>query len=55
MQRSRAKAKKSALSGLSKTALRKHLLERITIPDHAWNGGFGAPEREKGETREVLV
>ena len=54
-QKSRAKAKKTGLASLSKAALRKKLLETPTIADQAWNAAYGAPEREKGETREAYI
>lgn len=51
-----AKAKKSAMSGLSKAKLRAYLLAHTTIPDTAWNAGYGAqPDREKGESREAYI
>lgn len=50
-----AKAKKSAIAGLSKAKLRAYLLEHQTVPDKAWNAAYGAPAREKGETREHYV
>ena len=49
------KAKKPGLAGLSKAKLREKLLATPTIPDRAWNGAYGAPEREKGETREAYI
>jgi hypothetical protein len=54
----RAKAKKSAIASLSKTALRKKLLETVTISDAMWKAyrdEHGLPEREKGETREAFI
>jgi hypothetical protein len=48
-------AKKSALTGLSKAKLRTYLLEHQTIPDRAWNAAYGAPAREKGETRAAYI
>lgn len=50
-----AKAKKSAMAGLSKAKLRSYLLEHITVPDKAWNAGYGAPVREDGENRETYI
>jgi hypothetical protein len=46
---------KSALTELSKAKLRAYLLEHTTIPDKAWNAAYGAPERQKGETRERYI
>jgi hypothetical protein len=48
-------AKKSAIAGLSKTKLRAYLLSHVTVPDKAWNAAYGAPEREKGESREAYI
>ena len=50
-----AKAKKSAMAGLSKAKLRSYLLEHITVPDKAWNAAYGAPAREDGENRETYI
>jgi hypothetical protein len=50
-----AKARKSAIAGLSKAKLLAYLLEHQTIPDKAWNAAYGAPEREKGESREAYI
>src|SRR5262249_5625194 len=50
-----AKAKKSAISGLSKAKLRAYLLDDATIADKAWNAAYGSPEREKGETRGAYI
>lgn len=54
-----AKKKDSGIASLSKTALRKKLLETITIPDKAWAAwrekhGIEAV-REKGESREAYI
>ncbi len=49
------KAKGAKFAGLSKAKLRTYLLEHTTIPDRAWNAAFGAPAREKGETREEYI
>jgi hypothetical protein len=54
-QDAKAKAKKSGLASLSKKSLREKLLATPTIADHAWNGAYGSPKREKGETREVYI
>ena len=50
-----AKAKKSAMAGLSKAKLRSYLLEHTTVPDKAWNAAYGAPAREDGENRETYI
>lgn len=50
-----AKAKKSAMAGLSKAELSSYLLGHITVPDKAWNGAYGAPTREDGENRETYI
>ena len=50
-----AKAKKSAMAGLSKAKLRSYLLEHITVPDKAWNAAYGAPAREDGENRATYI
>jgi ribonuclease HI len=50
-----AKAKKSAMAGLSKAKLRSYLLEHITVPDKAWNAAYGAPAREDRENRESYI
>lgn len=54
-----ARAKKGGgLASLSKTALRKKLLETVTIPDGAWASyrqEHGLPDREPGETREAFI
>ncbi len=50
-----AQAKKSAISGLSKSDLRSYLLEHITVSDRAWNAAYGAPAREDGENRETYI
>lgn len=54
-EKPRRKAKKSGLAGLSKAKLRAKLLATPTIADGAWNEAYGAPEREKGETREAYI
>jgi hypothetical protein len=49
---------KSSLVSLSKTALRKKLLETVTISDSMWKAyreEHGLPEREPGETRETFI
>lgn len=48
-------SKKSGLAGLSKANLKAKLLATPTIPDGAWKEACGAPEREKGETREQYI
>ena len=50
-----AKAKKSAMAGLSKAKLRSYLLEHITVSDKAWNAAYGAPARKDGENRETYI
>ena len=50
-----ARAKKSAMAGLSNAKLRSYLLEHITVPDKAWNGPYRAPAREDGENRETYI
>lgn len=50
-----ARAKKSAMAGLSKVNLRSYLLEHKTIPDTAWNAPYGAPARENSENRETYI
>ncbi len=50
-----AKKPKSAIAGLSKAKLRAYLLSHVTVPDTVWNADYGAPEREKGETREAFI
>ena len=50
-----ARSKKSGLNGLSKAKLREKLLASQTIPDGAWNAAYGAPAREKGESREAYI
>jgi hypothetical protein len=47
--------KKKGLASLTKKALREKLLATPTIPDHAWVGFHGSPEREKGEIREAFI
>jgi Iap family predicted aminopeptidase len=46
-----AKAKNSAIAGLSKAKLRSYVLEHTTLPDKAWNAAYGAHAREDGENR----
>lgn len=49
---------KSSLASLSKTALRKKLLETVTISDSMWRAyreEHGLPERESGESRETFI
>jgi ribonuclease HI len=50
-----AKARQSAMAGLSKAKLRSYLLEHTTVPDKAWNTAYGAPAREDGENRETYI
>jgi ribonuclease HI len=50
-----AKAKKSAMAGLSKAELRSYLLENINVTDTAWKRAYGAPARKDGENRETYI
>jgi ribonuclease HI len=47
--------KKTGLAALSASELLRKLLVVPTICDSAWNTAYGAPPREKGETRETYI
>lgn len=57
-RRARTKKTGSKFDGMSKTALRKLLLEKVTLSDAVWKSyrvEHGLPDREPGETREAFI